>query len=162
MVTKPKAKKAPAKKAAPAEVDIDELVEKLGASPTQLAAFEAMVEAVGTRLRSDHDALVEAARGLAKAVDDEPLLALFQNRSQNAALWKEYRSAVEAVLLIGDAEEDDGQAALLSLVRPEMGDAEDTGKAKPRTRRRNGGDKARPSADAVAATGRRRRPRTTA
>lgn len=60
-------------------------------------------------------ALLEACRGLARAVDDQP---------GRAGLWKEFLSALGQLRQLGQVGEDDGQAEILQLLRAPLGDAE--------------------------------------
>ncbi len=64
-------------------------------------------------LRPDRGALVAYCEGLAEQIDLHP---------DRASLWREYRPALELLMNAGEME-DDGQAALLQLVRTPMGDA---------------------------------------
>lgn len=52
-------------------------------------------------------AVLELARGLAAAVDTAP---------ENAALWREYRAAVNAVMEVVNGSPDDDDAAFLESV----------------------------------------------
>jgi hypothetical protein len=79
--------------------------------------LERTIKAMEARLDEMNEALVALARGLAAAVDAAP---------DNAALWREYRAAVTALMEVGsDGDiDDDTQAFLLALrtpVRPKVG-----------------------------------------
>jgi len=75
------------------------------------------------RLGPDAEALVAVAQGLASAVDRQP---------DTAALWREYRAAVLALLSAGDVgdADDDAQEWLVSIrtpgVRAAVGDAKES------------------------------------
>lgn len=83
------------------------------------AGLERTLKAMAPRLSEDAEALVALARGLAAAVDAEP---------GNAALWREYRAAVAAVMQAGvvDDADDDTAAFILQIstpgLRPKVGD----------------------------------------
>ncbi len=69
---------------------------------------EALAETVEhLNLRPEHRALVAYCEGLAAALDEYPA---------RATLWREYRPAIELLLVVGEASESDGEAALLELV----------------------------------------------
>jgi len=75
--------------------------------------LERTIKALTASGRLDHDddaALIAMARGLAAAVDAEP---------GNAALWREYRAAVTALVEVGvDDADDDTRDFLLSIRTP--------------------------------------------
>lgn len=79
-------------------------------------ALEGTLEAL--ELGDEHEAIVEACRGLAAACDANP---------SSAALWREYRETLELVMLAGEKVEDDGHARLLELVRPPVRDEKTAG-----------------------------------
>lgn len=83
---------------------------------SQLEALRKTVESM--TLGAEHGALVAYCEGLAEVIDDHP---------ERASLWREYRPAVEMLISLGVADEDDGQAALLELVRTPVGDKKKTG-----------------------------------
>lgn len=92
-------------------------------NPTVEAMVTSQVEGLqrtvaALELGPEADALVAYCFGLAEALDACP---------EKAALWREYRPALELLLRVGEVEEDDGQAAFLRLVRPPIRDAADTG-----------------------------------
>lgn len=83
--------------------------------------LERTIKAMATRLGEADEALVALARGLAAAVDAAPY----------AALWREYRAAVTALMEVGaDGDlDDDTQAFLLTLrtpVRPKVGNGKNS------------------------------------
>jgi len=73
---------------------------------TLTAGLEATLEAL--ELGPEHEALIAYCRVLADHID---------NDKDDAALWREYRPALMALLAFGESESD-GQAALIELVRP--------------------------------------------
>jgi hypothetical protein len=82
---------------------------------SQAEAVEQTIAALAGSL-SDVDAgLVEAVRGLARAVDEFP---------DRAALWKELLAALARLRDVGAVVEDDGQAEIIELLRTPVGDAE--------------------------------------
>ena len=116
---------------------------------SQAAALDA---AVGTlELGPEHDLLVAYCRGIAEQID------LFPSR---ATLWREYRPAVELLVNAGRVEEDDGQATFLQLVSTPVGDAKKPRKGNARAGGSGSGGNGGAAVDAVAGTGRQRRPRT--
>ena len=113
---------------------------------SQADAFRSMV--AGLQLGPEFAALVAFCEGLAEQID------LFPGR---ATLWREYRPALERLILAGDVE--DGEATVLELMHSALGDAE---KPKPAKRRTSGGGSGKgvgATADAVAGTGSGRRSR---
>ena len=78
---------------------------------TNAVGLERTIKAMDARLDEMNEALVALARGLAAAVDAAP---------DNAALWREYRAAVTALMEVGsDGDiDDDTQAFLLALRTP--------------------------------------------
>jgi hypothetical protein len=80
----------------------------------QREAVEETIAALRSRLGPEHAAVIEAARGLADAVD---------KASTRASLWQQYRESLGVLLDVG-AEEgvDDETAGFLSIVRPAVGD----------------------------------------
>lgn len=112
---------------------------------------EALREAVkALDIRPEHGALVAYCEGIASVIDEHP---------ERATLWREYRPALEMLLTVGEVASDDGQAALLELVSTPVGDPKKTRARKPRAGGGGGGGDVGPAVDAVAATGRGRRPR---
>ncbi len=83
---------------------------------SQTDALAETVEALN--LRPEHRALIAYCEGLAAALDEYP---------ERATLWREYRPALELLLVIGEASESDGQAALLQLVSTPARDASKAG-----------------------------------
>lgn len=81
---------------------------KAGSNATGL---ERTIKAMAAQLDDTNEALVALARGLAAAVDAAP---------DNAALWREYRAAVTALMEVGSdgGIDDDTQAFLLALRSP--------------------------------------------
>lgn len=73
---------------------------------SQVEAIRATVEALN--LGPEHKALIDYCVGLAQVIDDHP---------ERATLWREYRPALELLLRVGEADVDDGSAALLQLVQ---------------------------------------------
>jgi hypothetical protein len=79
---------------------------------TNAEAMEATVKALEPHLTPQHGALVRVASILAEELDDS------KNRA-NAAMWKQYRDAIAALLaIVPEAKPENGQATLLELVRP--------------------------------------------
>lgn len=83
---------------------------------SQVEALERTIAVLS--LGTEHDALVAYCLGLAEAIDGHP---------DRASLWREYRPALELLARVGEGSEDDGQAALLELVRTPMGDKANAG-----------------------------------
>lgn len=83
---------------------------------SQVAALRAAIEALD--LGDEHAALVAYCEGLAETIDEHP---------ERASLWREYRPALEILLRVGESAADDGEKALLALVRPPMVDAAEAG-----------------------------------
>jgi hypothetical protein len=80
---------------------------------------EALARTLGVlSLGPEHDALVAYCAGLAAALDDHP---------DRASLWREYRPALEMLARANEGGVDDGQAALLELVRTPVGYEADAG-----------------------------------
>lgn len=77
----------------------------------QAAAMKKTIAALD--LRDELAALVAYCEGLAEAIDSDP---------GRASLWREYRPAIEALIRLGEVEDDEGQAALLELVRTPVRD----------------------------------------
>lgn len=72
------------------------------------AGLERTIKAL-PNLGPNDEALLALARGLANAVDQDP---------GNAALWREYRAAVGAVMEAGAADDvDDGHQSFLVQIR---------------------------------------------
>ena len=69
-------------------------------------------------LRPEHRVLVAYCEGLAAALDEYP---------ERATLWREYRPAIELLLQVGEAEDDNGEAALLELVSTPIRDTKKAG-----------------------------------
>lgn len=114
-----------------------------------VSQVEALAKTVAAlNLRPEHEALRAYCEGLATALDEFP---------QRATLWREYRPALELLLVAGEVAEDDGQAAFLRLVSAPVGDAKKAGKGDARPSGRRSGKAAGATADAVATTGRGRR-----
>jgi hypothetical protein len=61
----------------------------------------------------EHEALVEAGRSLAAAVDLAP---------SNASLWREYRGVLASLMEVAAGVVDDGAAAFGDAVRTPLGD----------------------------------------
>jgi hypothetical protein len=110
---------------------------------SQAEAVRKVVESL--ELGPEHGALVAYCEGLAEQIDKHP---------DRASLWREYRPAVEALLVAGEVDEDDGQATFLQLVRTPVVDAKDSGSGDAGAGTRGGGGDAGPAADAVATAGR--------
>jgi hypothetical protein len=73
------------------------------------AGLERTIKALSAHLDEEDEALIALARGLAGAVDADPA---------NAALWREYRAAVGALVEAGtDHDVDDDTKAFLFEVR---------------------------------------------
>lgn len=68
------------------------------------------------RLAPDSAALVAACRGMAGAVEGDP---------GNAALWKEYRMTLAALMALDTGADDDDVASFLARVRPAVGNGTD-------------------------------------
>lgn len=83
---------------------------------SQVAELRKTVEAL--ELGGEHAALVAYCEGLAETIDEHP---------ERATLWREYRPALETLLRVGEVARDDGQAALLELVRTPVGDSAEAG-----------------------------------
>lgn len=77
---------------------------------SQLEALRSTLAAMD--IKPEHQALAAYCEGLAEVLDEHP---------ERATLWREYRPALELLATVGVAGEDDGQAALLELVRTPMG-----------------------------------------
>lgn len=101
-------------------------------------------------LKPEHAALRVYCEGLAAAIDGQP---------DRASLWREYRPALEMLIAVGEVAQDDGEAALLSIVSTPVGDAPKAGTTKSRSGGRGGGKAVGSAVDAVAGTGGGRRPR---
>jgi hypothetical protein len=95
-----------------------------------LRAVNRMVKALRAEdaLEDSADALVELTKALARAVDADPCPDC--GTASNAALWREYRQAVTALLEAGDRDHSDDDTAefVLSISRPSsrtaVGDSE--------------------------------------
>ena len=110
---------------------------------SQVAALTASLDVIGDRLGAQYEALRAAALGLAEAVDSLPT---------RATLWTEYRAVLETLFETAGEVADDGQAALLELVRTPVGHGPD---GSSEFGAGGGGDLsgARAAVDAVAAAG---------
>ena len=119
-----------------------------------LAAIEATIATLtlAGKLGQVDEARVSAARGLAAAVDNDP---------GNVSLWREYRAAEAALREVTNDSTQDELAALIKALSPAVGDTTDKPRVVRSPRRQSSGN-VRPTADAVAATGRKRRPRASA
>lgn len=109
---------------------------------SQLRALRQTMRAL--KLRPEHAALVAQCEGLAAALDEKP---------SAAALWREYRPALELLLAAGEATPDDGEATLLRLVSTPVGNAAQTGTAESGSGGGGGVADAGEAADAVAGAG---------
>jgi hypothetical protein len=78
----------------------------------QAAALAKTVRALRSEkaLTDAHAGLVAAAEGMAAQLDGD--------ECGNAALWKEYRSALVSLVELGADDDNDAHAAVLALVRP--------------------------------------------
>jgi hypothetical protein len=83
---------------------------------SQAEAFREMI--AGLEIAPEHAALVAYCEGMAEQIDEKPWVA---------SLWREYRPALEFLVRASEVDEDDGQAALLELVRTPLGDAKKSG-----------------------------------
>lgn len=136
---------------------------KVARPTTNVAAVAAAVKALGNRIKPEHAALVRACEELADSVDKDSreYCAMCKRSNANAALWREYRTAIGMLGEVGaDEAVPDGQAAYNASVRPPVGNAKKPGKGDVRTADRGGSRKPRAAADAVA-TPRRGRGRGT-
>lgn len=73
------------------------------------------------RLTEDDEALKALAKALARAVDADPCDEC--GAARNAALWREYRAAVGALMEAGerDGNDDDTADFIVSIRRPNAG-----------------------------------------
>ncbi len=109
---------------------------------SQLEAVRAAVKTLD--LGSEYGPLIAYCEGLAEQVDLHP---------DSAALWREYRPAIELLIAAGEVDEtEDGEAQLLTLMRTAVGYAK-TGPRKPGSGGRGRSGPVGPAVDAVAATG---------
>ncbi len=84
-----------------------------------VSQVEALAESVAAlNLKPEHRALVAYCEGIADALDAHP---------DRASLWREYRPALEILLVVGEVGESDGQAAFLELVSTPVRDSEKAG-----------------------------------
>lgn len=104
---------------------------------------------VENRLTDAHAALVEAARLMASTVEGDP---------SSAALWREFRATVVALMEADDGAGDDEQEAFLDAVRTPVGDSADGGSPDVGAGGRGGRGAVGSASDAVAKKGRGRRP----
>jgi hypothetical protein len=82
---------------------------------SQVEALGATVTALD--LGCEYRALIAFCEGLAEQIDLHP---------DRASLWREYRPALERLLVLGDVADDD-QASFLNLVRTPVRDPETPG-----------------------------------
>lgn len=82
---------------------------------TNVEGLERTLRALKPRLERKDAALVALARTLAQAVDADPCTDC--GTGQNAALWKEYRAAVTALLAVG-ADPGDEEVDLAAVLTP--------------------------------------------
>lgn len=93
---------------------------------TQLAALAKTVKALkaGGQLGDEHAALIAVAEGVARQIDDGSGKTTDSGGDViTAALWKEYRAAVVALVEVGAVDSDGTADAVIALLRPAMGDA---------------------------------------
>ena len=111
-----------------------------------VSQLEALRQTVAVMdLQPEHGALVAYCEGLAEALDAYP---------ERATLWREYRPALELLMAVGEAGDDDGQAALLQLVSTPVGDSSKTRTRDAGSGGRGGRGGVGSAVDAVAAAGR--------
>lgn len=86
---------------------------------SQVAALRKTVRTLkkGGRLDETHAALLAIAEGMAAAIDAGDA------DTNTAALWKEYRAAVVALVEVGADDTDSTAEAVIELLRPALGNA---------------------------------------
>lgn len=121
---------------------------------------EAFDELVTDDLEERAPALIQLGRSLADAVDAEVDTPCGECKRSgvNAALAREYRQVLTELAGLLEVE-DDGQAAFDASLRTAVGNKKAAGTGNARARSGGGQRGAGNAADAVAATGRGRRPR---
>lgn len=118
---------------------------------TQTDAIERTIEALGDHVRPTHSALLALCRGLASEIDEPG-----DDDRGRAALWREYRTAVTALVSLGAEVPDPDEGALTDQLSTPVGDKADAKPANPRASNRGGNGKRRTAANAVATTRSRR------